>query len=151
MRRKTGRVFLRPSAATLPARVSWWMRAVDSAAAAPDAWLALMHLLEEACVQQAHDGVCAELAVRSFLQGTSFDDEKAVVRATVERIIDQVTARPPSPDEAEALGIEPGVSLIALRKTSIDTTGRVVEVADVLMAGDRTELVYTTDLTRYPA
>jgi GntR family transcriptional regulator len=48
------------------------------------------------------------------------------------------------------LGIEPGVSLIALRKTSIDTIGRVVEVADVLMAGDRTELVYTTDLKRYP-
>jgi GntR family transcriptional regulator len=69
----------------------------------------------------------------------------------VERIIDKVTARPPSAEETEALGIEPGVSLIALRKTSIDTTGRVVEVADVLMAGDRTELVYTTDLKRYPA
>jgi GntR family transcriptional regulator len=69
----------------------------------------------------------------------------------VDRIIDEVTARPPSPDEAEALGIEAGVSLIALRKTSIDTTSRVVEVADVLMAGDRTELVYTTNLKRYPA
>jgi GntR family transcriptional regulator len=67
----------------------------------------------------------------------------------IDRIIDEVTARPPSADEAEALGIEAGVALIVLRKTSIDTTGQVVEVADVLMAGDRTQLVYTTNLTRY--
>jgi len=61
-----------------------------------------------------------------------------------------VTARPPSADEADALGIEAGVALIVLRKTSIDTTGQVVEVADVLMAGDRTQLVYTTKLRRWP-
>lgn len=69
----------------------------------------------------------------------------------VVRIIDEVTARPPTRDEADALGVEAGVSLIVLRKTSIDTTGRVVEIADVLMAGDRTQLVYTTNLTRYSA
>jgi GntR family transcriptional regulator len=69
----------------------------------------------------------------------------------VDHIVDEVTARPPSADEAEALGIAPGVSLLVLRKTSVDTTGRVIEVADVLMAGDRTQLVYTTNLTRYPA
>jgi len=70
-------------------QLGWWLNAVESAEAAPDAWLALMTLLEETCVQQAHDGVCVDLVVRSFLQGTSFDDEKAVVRATVERIIGQ--------------------------------------------------------------
>jgi GntR family transcriptional regulator len=69
----------------------------------------------------------------------------------VERIVDEVTARPPSADDAEALGIEGGVSLLVLRKTSIDTDARVLEVADVLMAGDRTQLVYTTNLTRYSA
>jgi GntR family transcriptional regulator len=69
----------------------------------------------------------------------------------LDRIVDEVTARPPTRDEADALGIEAGVSLIVLRKTSIDTTNRVVEVANVLMAGDRTELVYTTRLKRYPA
>jgi AcrR family transcriptional regulator len=68
-------------------QLSWWMHAIDEAADAPDAWPALLNLLENACVQQAHDGVCAELVVRSFLQGTSFDSEKAVVRAAVERII----------------------------------------------------------------
>jgi GntR family transcriptional regulator len=69
----------------------------------------------------------------------------------LDRIVDEVTARPPSPDEMEALGMGQGVSLIVLRKTSVDTTGRVVEVADVLMAGDRTQLVYTTPLKRWSA
>ncbi|GAA4655701.1 TetR/AcrR family transcriptional regulator [Arthrobacter cryoconiti] len=70
-------------------QLDWWMDAVDAAENAPDAWTALMTLLEDACVQQAHDGVCADLVVRSFLQGVSFDDEKAVVRGSVERIIRQ--------------------------------------------------------------
>jgi AcrR family transcriptional regulator len=70
-------------------QLGWWMKAVDEASSAPDAWEALLALLEDACVQQAHDGVCADLVVRSFFQGTSFDDEKAAVRATVERIIHQ--------------------------------------------------------------
>jgi GntR family transcriptional regulator len=67
----------------------------------------------------------------------------------IDRIIDKISARPPSADEAEALGIAAGIALIVLRKTSIDTAGDVVEVADVLMAGDRTELIYTTNLERY--
>lgn len=69
----------------------------------------------------------------------------------VARITDEITARPPSPDEAEALEIDAGVSVIVLRKHLIDTQGRVVEVADVLMPGDRTRLVYTTELTRWAA
>jgi AcrR family transcriptional regulator len=68
-------------------QLDWWMGAIESAADASDSWQALLTLLEEACVQQAHDGVCADLVVRSFLQGSSFDREKAAVRATVERII----------------------------------------------------------------
>jgi len=65
------------------------MSAVDAAADAPDAWTALLALLEESCVQQAHDDVCADLVVRSFLQGSTFDVEKAAVRAQVEHIIHQ--------------------------------------------------------------
>ena len=64
----------------------------------------------------------------------------------VAQIIDEVTARPPSPDEARALGIEPGISVLVITKTSIDTEGRVVEIASTVLAGDRTELAYTTDL-----
>jgi GntR family transcriptional regulator len=69
----------------------------------------------------------------------------------IDQVIDEVRARPPSPDEAELLDIEPGVSVIALRKTSVDIQGRVVEVADVVFPGDRTELVYTTKLKRWKA
>lgn len=67
----------------------------------------------------------------------------------VDRIIDRVHARPPSPDEAADLAIDPGVSVLALRKISIDTDGGVVEVSDVVLPGDRTELVYTTQLERW--
>lgn len=73
------------------------------------------------------------------------------VGVELDRIVDEIGARPPSPEEAELLDIEPGVSVLTVRKTSIDTTGRVVEVADVVFPGDRTELVYSTTLTRWKA
>ncbi len=64
-----------------------------------------------------------------------------------ERII---AARPPRREEAEALDMSRGMAVLLLRKTSIDTTGRVVEVADVLLPGDRTELTFVTSLDRWP-
>lgn len=73
----------------------------------------------------------------------------STVGVEVDRIVDEVTARPPSPDEAERLEIPPGVALIAVRKISVDTTGRVVEVADIVWPGDRITLAYTTQLKRW--
>ncbi len=73
----------------------------------------------------------------------------SAVGIEVDRIDDEIRARPPSPDEAELLDIDPGVSVLTVRKTSIDTTGRIVEVADVVMPGDRTELVYSHKLQRW--
>jgi len=67
----------------------------------------------------------------------------------IDRIIDEVTARPPQDDEAELLGIRPGVAVLVLRKVSIDTGGRVVEVSDVVMAADRTVMAYCTKLERW--
>jgi GntR family transcriptional regulator len=52
-------------------------------------------------------------------------------------------------EEAESLDLRPGAPLIALRKTSIDTHGRVVEVADIVWPGDRLDMTYTTDLGRW--
>ena len=73
----------------------------------------------------------------------------STVGIELDRITDEVTARPPSPDEAEALGIGPGVSLLIIRKTSYDLKDLVVEVADIVLPGDRTQLAYTTKLKRW--
>lgn len=67
----------------------------------------------------------------------------------LDRITDSIIARPPTPDEMRSLGITAGVSVLVLRKVSIATDERVVEVADVVMPGDRTELIYTVDLPRW--
>ncbi len=67
----------------------------------------------------------------------------------IDRIVDELRARPPQPDEAAILDVEPGVSVIVLRKISIDTQGRVVEVAENILPGDRYELVYNTQLERW--
>ncbi|MFC6019249.1 UTRA domain-containing protein [Plantactinospora solaniradicis] len=67
------------------------------------------------------------------------------------RVEDQIRARPSSSDEATMLGIDPGVSVLTLRKISVDVTGRVVEVADAVFPGDQTELVYATNLKRWTA
>lgn len=66
------------------------------------------------------------------------------------RVIEHISAaRPPTQEEAKALGMGPGMAVIVLRKTSIDTNGRVVEVADVVLPGDRTELTFITPLARW--
>jgi GntR family transcriptional regulator len=75
----------------------------------------------------------------------------STVGIEVDRIEEKVIARPPSADEADELGIDTGVAVLAVRKTSIATTGRVVEIADLLLPGDRTEMVYTIQLQRWPS
>jgi GntR family transcriptional regulator len=65
------------------------------------------------------------------------------------RIEERITARPPTPEEAEELELPPGTSVFVLRKTSFDTDGRAVEMSDVTLPGDRTELQFTTPLERW--
>jgi GntR family transcriptional regulator len=69
----------------------------------------------------------------------------------LDRIVDDITARPPTREEAEILGLDPGISVIMLMKTSIDTKDRVVEVSHVVLPGDRAVLSYTTELPRWPS
>ena len=73
-------------------QLGWWMGAIHAAEESADAWSALAKLLEEACVQQAHDRVCADLVVHAFFQGRSFEAEKSLARAAVERIIARAQA-----------------------------------------------------------
>ncbi|MDX3226547.1 UTRA domain-containing protein [Streptomyces sp. ME19-01-6] len=67
----------------------------------------------------------------------------------LDRVEERITARPPTVEEAGELGLEKGVSVILLRKISVDINGRVVEFSDVTLSGDRTELVFTTPLKRW--
>ncbi|MFI1799708.1 GntR family transcriptional regulator [Streptomyces sp. NPDC020379] len=62
------------------------------------------------------------------------------------RIEERVTARPPTPEEADELELEPGTAVILLRKTSYDADGRVVELSDITLPGDRTEITFVTPL-----
>ncbi|MFC7305925.1 GntR family transcriptional regulator [Streptomyces monticola] len=65
------------------------------------------------------------------------------------RIEERITARPPGHEEAEELELPPGTSVLVLHKTSYDTNDRVVEMSDVILPGDRTELLFTTSLERW--
>ncbi|MFF0389629.1 GntR family transcriptional regulator [Kitasatospora sp. NPDC004615] len=67
----------------------------------------------------------------------------------LDRVVEHITARPPTAEEAEELDLRAGVSVFALRKISYDTDGRVVEVSNVILPGDRTEMVFTTPLNRW--
>ncbi|MEU7485056.1 GntR family transcriptional regulator [Streptomyces sp. NPDC042319] len=62
-------------------------------------------------------------------------------------VTERVGARPPTADEVGMLGLHPGVSVLAIQRTSVDTNGRIVEVADLLFSGDRIAAVYTTPAT----
>ncbi|MFD3885037.1 GntR family transcriptional regulator [Streptomyces microflavus] len=65
------------------------------------------------------------------------------------RIDEKVTARPPSPEEADELELPPGTSVIVLQKISYDINDRAVEMSDVVLPGDRTEMYFTTPLERW--
>ncbi len=65
------------------------------------------------------------------------------------RLEERVSARPPTAEESEELGLPPGTALIVLGKTSYDTDGRVVEHSYVRLPGDRTEMTFVTDLERW--
>ncbi|MFF0505609.1 GntR family transcriptional regulator [Streptomyces fimicarius] len=67
----------------------------------------------------------------------------------LDHITERVTARPPTVEEAEALGLTAGVSVLIVRKTSVDVRGRVVELSDITLPGDRTEMLFTTPLSRW--
>jgi GntR family transcriptional regulator len=73
----------------------------------------------------------------------------STVGIEIDRIVDRVAARPATAVEAEALDIKPGAALLTLRKTSIDTNDRTVEVADIIWPGDRIETSYVTQLKRW--
>ncbi|HEY0690669.1 MAG TPA: GntR family transcriptional regulator [Kribbella sp.] len=69
----------------------------------------------------------------------------------LEEVRDVVSARMPTTVEMELWDLEKGVPLLVVRRTSVDTNGRVVEVSDAEFPADRTELGFRTTLDRWPA
>ncbi|MFI9051994.1 GntR family transcriptional regulator [Streptomyces sp. NPDC053427] len=69
----------------------------------------------------------------------------------VGEISDAITARPPTGHETQKLDLDPGVAVLVLHKTSHDLDGRVVEFSEVVLPGDRYELLYTIPLTQWTA
>jgi GntR family transcriptional regulator len=60
----------------------------------------------------------------------------------LDRFVEELTFRMPTPDEARRLGLSEGVPVVHLLRTLYDKTGRALEVSDFLLAGDRHVLVY---------
>jgi GntR family transcriptional regulator len=58
------------------------------------------------------------------------------------RFAEEVTARMPSPEEARALRLTPGVPVMRVLRTAFDSQGDPVEVCDTVMASDRYVLSY---------
>jgi GntR family transcriptional regulator len=69
----------------------------------------------------------------------------------VDRVDETISTRPPTSDETTELDLTTGVSVFVVQKRTVDTTGRVVEFSDVILPGDRTELVFSTKLARWEA
>lgn len=101
-------------------------------------------------VQLAHRYVPLDVA-----QGTRLErDEKLAggVHAELEqglgyeldRFVEELTFRMPTPEEARQLRMGAGVPVVRVLRTLYDISGRVLEVSDCVLAGDRHELVYET-------
>ncbi|MEU1406880.1 UTRA domain-containing protein [Streptomyces sp. NPDC005728] len=73
----------------------------------------------------------------------------STVGIEIDRVEERVSARPPTPQETRELELPAGTAVILVRKTSYDTRGRIVDVSDVVLPGDRTELFFTTRLERW--
>ncbi|MBZ6204682.1 GntR family transcriptional regulator [Streptomyces olivaceus] len=67
----------------------------------------------------------------------------------LDHIDDRIVVEMPTREEQQLLDIPTGVPLIRLRKVSWSTDGRAVEVSDIPLPADRTELIYTTPLDRW--
>lgn len=73
----------------------------------------------------------------------------STVGIEVDHIVDHVTGAMPTTVEAQAWDLAEGVPLLWVRRISIDTNDRVVEVTDVQYPADRTLLTFHTALKRW--
>lgn len=60
----------------------------------------------------------------------------------LDHFVEYVATRPATPAEAELLELSAGAPVLTVTRVAYDATGRPVEVNDMVMVGDRYELVY---------
>jgi GntR family transcriptional regulator len=89
----------------------------------------------------------------SIAQGTRIERNEEIpggVQAELEqnlgyeldRFVEELTFRMPTPEEARQLRMGAGIPVVRLLRTLYDTSGRVLEVSHFVLAGDRHVLVY---------
>ncbi|MEC3974585.1 GntR family transcriptional regulator [Amycolatopsis sp. H20-H5] len=67
----------------------------------------------------------------------------------VDKVVDYVTSAMPTTVELQTWNLATGTPLLLVRRISIDTTDRVVEVSDAQYPADRTMLTFETQLKRW--
>lgn len=67
----------------------------------------------------------------------------------LDRVVERVTARPPTAEESDELDLSVGIAVMVIEKSSIDTKGRVADWSEIVLPGDRTASVFTTKLKRW--
>ncbi|WP_080636952.1 GntR family transcriptional regulator [Salinispora vitiensis] len=67
----------------------------------------------------------------------------------IDRLDNSIIALQPTTRQRQDWGMDPGVPLLCLRSRSVDTLGRVVEVADSTYPADRTAVRYSHQLKRW--
>ncbi|MFE0374178.1 GntR family transcriptional regulator [Streptomyces inhibens] len=68
----------------------------------------------------------------------------AELRPPVAEVREQVSARPPTPEEAATLRISSALAVLAITRVASDRMGRVVEAALLVLPGDRADALFTT-------
>ena len=69
----------------------------------------------------------------------------------LDRVVRSVIAVEPSPAVQRKWGMNPGVPLLIVRSTSVDTDNRVVEISEASYPADRSELEFVEKLDRWPS
>ncbi len=130
--------------ATPPAQIADRLRVSDSS---PVVVRSCRYLLDGRPVETAVSYVPADLA-----EGTPSADpnpEPGGIYArleeqghTLERFTEEVSARMPTPEEAQRLSLPPGVPVFRLVRTAYDIDGRALEVCDTIMSAEAYVLNY---------
>jgi GntR family transcriptional regulator len=69
----------------------------------------------------------------------------------VDRFVRSIYSIEPSTGDRQKWGMSEGIPLLYVRSRSIDVDGQVVEVSDAAYPADRTEIVFTEKLDRWPS